>query len=113
MSLFGVFAQCMSPEVAHRVIFHKMATIQKNDYLSERTVHVRGCAILSARIAANDGKHLARDVAGTAWCGEEDKGRRDFLRLCGPLHRRIAAEFGDALFILVGGIEGGPRCKAY
>jgi hypothetical protein len=29
--------------------------------------------------------------------------------LCGSLHRRLSAEVGDALFILVCGIEGGPH----
>jgi hypothetical protein len=59
-------------------------------------------AVLAAAIAANDRQDFAGDVARTARRREKDKGPRDFLRLGGTLHRRIAAEFGDRFTALAG-----------
>src|SRR5689334_23000604 len=65
-------------------------------------------AMLSAAVPADDGKHLARDVAGALGRCEKDVSRRDLLRLRGTLHRRIRSEFADILRVLVRGIEGRP-----
>src|SRR6476661_4035785 len=65
-------------------------------------------AILSAAVAADDGKNFARDVTGALGRTQKDISRRDLLGLGGPRHRRIHAEFADVLRFLVGGIEGRP-----
>ena len=56
-----------------------------------------GASLSGGGLPAKQRDDLPGDVAGIDVRGEEHVRRRDFLRLPGPLHRRIGAEFGDIL----------------
>ena len=62
----------------------------------------------SESIAADDRQDFAGDVAGAVRRGQEHIGRRDFLGLGGPLHRRLGAELANILGLLVGRVERRP-----
>ena len=64
--------------------------------------------ISAAGIAADDGQHLAGDVAGAGPRREEHEGWRNLLWLGRPLHRRVGAKLGDPLGGFVGRIERCP-----
>src|SRR6267154_5499993 len=65
-------------------------------------------AISAAVIAADDRQDFAGDVAGALGRGEENICGSNFLGLCRPLHRRLAAELAYVTGLLVRRVERRP-----
>src|SRR5450759_5962691 len=83
-------------------------------FLKLRLRRYSSSAISSSAVAAYDRQDFSRDVARAMRRCEEDIRRRDFLRLCGPFHRRVGAEFTNILRLLVGRVQRCPdRSRRY
>src|SRR5450759_2548197 len=63
-------------------------------FLKLRLRRYSSSAISSSAVAADDRQGFSRDVARAMRRCEEDIRRRDFLRLCGPFHRRVGEPSG-------------------
>ena len=81
----------------YRVLAHRPAL--KSSSSTEDRPHYDSSA---PRISANNGQHLAGDIAGARGRSEKHESRSNFLRLRRSLHRRVRSKFGNFVGRFVG-----------